>query len=253
MGLSKAVRFALAFSTLACGCLAHHDAKVQTALLPPPSDSPARHTGRLWVELGDATWETQCRVPKGQRELCFAGVRRAMFAALSRGLWTSFPDVLLRDQDSIPLGDYLLVLNVSIDALAPDAAGPGWSAAASGGFRLSRDGKTLVEEKLGSRSRPSFAYGSALGVGAGEVVDAFATHVAQVLGGVPEDRPLRAAPLPAVVAESVGPRAPTPIAPAPIAPAMGPATEPALTGPVETAEPPAAPGVSLPTTPVAAR
>jgi hypothetical protein len=187
-----------------------HDAKVQTALLPPPSAAPVQHTGRLWVELGSATWENQCRTPAGQRMVCFDGVRRAAFGALERSLWTSFPEVALRDGEALQTSDYLLVLDVTVNALPPDAEGPGWSAVAAGGFRLSRDGKVLHEERLGSRSRASFAYGGALGVGAGEVVDAFAAHVAQVLGAVAEERPLRAAPLPAVVAEVLTPATPTP-------------------------------------------
>jgi len=195
---------------LACcllgGCMQNHEAKVQTALLPPPA-TPVRHTGRLWVELGSATWENQCRTPKGQRMVCFDGVRRSALGALERSLWTSFPDVAERDGDALGAGDYLLTLDVTIDALPPDAEGPGWSAVAAGGFRLSRDGKVLHEERLGSRSRAAFAYGGALGVGAGEVVDAFAAHIAEVLGTVAEERPLRPAPLPAVVAEVLTPAA----------------------------------------------
>jgi hypothetical protein len=208
------------------GCMQHHEARVQTALLAPPSAEPVRHSGRLWVELGDATWENQCRTPQGQRLLCFDGVRRAAFGALERSLWTSFPEVMLRDGDALRPGDYLLTLDVTINALPPDAEGPGWSAIAAGGFRLSRDGKVLHEERLGSRSRASFAYGSALGVGAGEVVDAFAAHVAEVLGAVPEDRPLRAAPLPAVVAEVLAP-AGAAASPASAPPAAVPGVSPA--------------------------
>jgi hypothetical protein len=271
MGLSNAIRASmLACLFAATGCFMHHEAKVQSVLLPPPSEAPVRHTGRLWVELGSATWETQCRSPKAQRELCFTRVRKATFGALRRGLWTSFPEVILRDGESIPTGDYLLQADVSLDAHAPDAGGPGWSAIASGGYRLSRDGKVLLEEKLGSRSRASFAYGSPLGVGAGEVVDAIAAHIAQSLGGVPEDRPLRPAPLPAVVAETVGPAAPAPVpAPQPASTVTAPASAgndvPALTAPVQgggpaepAAEPPPEPAsswpsVSPPMTPIAAR
>jgi hypothetical protein len=254
MGLSKVVALSLLAVTGATGCVQHHQAKVQTALLPPPSESPVQHTGRLWIELGDVTWENQCRTPKGQRQVCFDGVRKAAFGALARSLWTSFPEVTLRDGDAVPAGDYLLKLDITIDAVPPDADGPGWSALAAGGFRLSRDGKTLHEERLGSRSRASFAYGSALGIGAGEVVDAFAAHVAGVLGSVAEDRPLRPAPLPAVVAEVLmqsnvpspasaepsSPAAPT-TAPAP-GPDSAPAPEPApITAPVQTAPMPATP------------
>jgi hypothetical protein len=223
------------------GCMQNHEAKVQTALLPPPSATPVQHTGRLWVELGNDTWENQCRTPKGQRMLCFDGVRRATFGALSRSLWTSFPDVALREGDALAPGDYVLTLDVTLNAQAPDGEGPGWSAVAAGGFRLSRDGKILHEERLGSRSRPAFAYGGALGVGAGEVVDAFAVHVAEVLGAVVEDRPLRPAPLPSVVAEILTP-ASAPAAP----PAVAPPLEVVPMTPAEAAPAPAAATEAVP-------
>lgn len=237
MGLSKVIVSSFLALTALAGCMQHHQAKVQTALLPPPNENPVQHTGRLWVELGDATWENQCRAPKGQRQICFDGVRKAAFGALARGLWTSFPDVTLRDGDAIPAGDYLLKLDITIDAVPPDADGPGWSALAAGGFRLSRDGKTLHEERLGSRSRAAFAYGSALGVGAGEVVDAFAAHVASVLGAVAEERPLRPAPLPAVVAEVL--MQSSPAAAAPAADGLPASTAPDASPPVPA--PPSAP------------
>lgn len=257
MGSSKAVCLAVVCASLVSGCFAHHEATVQTALLPPPSEAPVRHTGRLWVELGEATWATQCRAPLGQREVCFANVRRSMLGALSRGLWTSFSEVSAYEGEAIAPGDYRLKLDVSLDAAPPDAAGPGWSAVASGAYRLSRDGKVLVEEKLGSRSRASFAYGSALGVGAGEVIDAFAAHVAGVLASVPEQRPLQAVPLPAVVAETIRAVAPAtaassaPVVTPPVVVAAPPAGQTATPAAGESAEP--APSLSPPTTPVAAR
>lgn len=234
MGLSK---LCLALSTLAgvslAGCMQHHSAKVQTALLPPPTATPVLHTGKLWVELGPATWETQCRSPKNQRLLCFDGVRRATATALARSLWTSFPEIALRDDgEKLETGDYVLTLDITLDAIPPDAEGPGWSALAAGGFRLSRDGKVVREERLGSRSRASFPYGAALGVGAGEVVDAFAAHIAEVLGAIPEERPLPPAPLPAVMAEVLTPAPSTkpsaPPAALPVAtPSAGTAAKPA--------------------------
>lgn len=240
MGSSKLFMSAVLFTTLA-GCL-HHEAKVRTASLPTPSPSPVQHTGRLWVELGDATWEHQCRSPKGLRELCFTGVRRAAFSALERSLWNSFPEIVLREGGSIPAGDYLLKLDVTIDASAPDQRErSGWSALATGGFELSRDGRVLRSEKLGSRSRADFGYGSALGVAAGEVVDAFAVHVAQVLGTIPEDRPFQPIPLPAVMAEVVMPGAtPTPAAASEVAPPsapVAPATPPLEPTPAAGASP----------------
>jgi hypothetical protein len=227
-------------SALSCvslaGCLQHHSAKVQTALLPPPSATPVLHTGKLWVELGSATWENQCRSLKNQRLLCFDGVRRAAFNALSRSLWTSFPEVALRDGDRLETGDYILTVDVTIDAVPPDAEGPGWSALGAGGFRLSRDGKVVREERLGSRSRAAFPYGTALGVGAGEVVGAFAAHIAEVLGAIPEERPLPMAPLPAVMAEVVTP-----------AHLGAPAHSAPATSPVPSPSPSAPPATPLPT------
>jgi hypothetical protein len=232
---------ALLTCALLSACVQNHEARVQTALLPPPIATPVQHTGRLWVELGNATWENQCRTPTGQRMVCFDGVRRAAFGALERSLWTSFPNVALRDGEALAPGDYLLTLDVTLTASPPDAEGPGWSAIASGGFRLTRDGKLLREERLGSRSRAAFAYGGPLGVAAGEVVDAFAAHVAQVLGGIAEERPLTPAPLPAVVAEVLMPNpdatspaaAPAPeVAPVPSSPEPSPPSEPAAHAPL---------------------
>jgi hypothetical protein len=196
------------------------------------------------VELGEATWENQCRTPRAQRLLCFDGVRRAAFGAIERSVWTSFPQVALREGHALLPGDYLLQLDVTLDAAPPDAEGPGWSAVASGGFRLSRDGKVLHEERLGSRSRATFAYGSALGVGAGEVVSAFAAHVAQVLGAVPEEHPLQPSPLPAVIAEVLTP-----------APAASPADTPSGAPATPAESSPAAPSAPAEGTelPVAAR
>jgi hypothetical protein len=254
MGRFKLHHFAALSITLLSGCM-HHEASVRTASLPAPSQTPVQHTGRLWVELGDATWEHQCRTPAGQRELCFTGVRRAAFGSLRRSLWSSFPEVLLREGDFVPRGDYVLKIDVTLDASAPDDAGrPGWSAVATGGFALSRDGKLLRSEKLGSRSRADFGYGSALGNAAGEVVDAIALHVAEVLSGLPEDRPLRAVPLPAVVAEVLAPvnvpvnvpespavpQSPTPAPPAELVPAASPAAEAPAASPVEAPVPVAA-------------
>lgn len=261
MGSSKILGFSALAVSLLAGCM-HHDAQVRTASLPTPSASPVQHTGRLWVELGDATWEHQCRVPKGQREVCFSGVRRAAFGALQRSLWNSFPEVALREGDTIPPGDYLLKLDVTVDAVAPDQAErTGWSTLATGAFALSRDGQVLRSEKLGSRSRADFGYGSALGVAAGEVVDAFALHVAEVLGTIPEDRPLKPAPLPAVMAEVITPAAappinivPVPADPTPVPAAEpAPSPEPAAEAPVELPAPAAAPTAPAETAPVAAR
>jgi hypothetical protein len=228
MGPSRILAFAVpVVASVSLGaCAQYHDARVQTALLPPPSATPVVHSTKLWIELGNATWENQCRSPKGQRPLCFDGVRRAAFGALERSLWTSFPEVALRDGDALQAGDYVLRLDITLNALPPDAEGPGWSALAAGGFQLSRDGRVLHEERLGSRSRATFPYGSAIGVGAGEVVDAFASHVAEVLGAIAEDRPMRAAPLPAVVAEVLTPVTPPDSTPPPPAPASEPAPVP---------------------------
>lgn len=258
MGPSKFLSIALLSCLGAFSCMQHHEARVQTAVVPPPSATPVQHSGRLWVELGSVTWENQCRTPPGQRMLCFDGVRRSVFVALERSLWSSFPNVALRDGETLRPGDYLLQLDVTINAQPPDADGPGWSAMATGGFRLVRDGKVLREERLGSRSRADFAYGRALGVGAGEVVDAFAAHVAEVLSAVPEDRPLSPTPLPSVVAEVLTPAA-LPAAsvsvPAPAGEPSSPAPAPAAdTAPVTAPAPDAPPEPTVSSAPpIAAR
>lgn len=262
MGSSKILALtALSFCS-SVGCM-HHDATVRTASLPAPSASPVQHTSKLWVELGDATWEHQCRSPQGLREVCFSGMRRAAFGALERGLWSSFPDVLLREGDAMAPGDYLLKLDVTVDAVPPDAAERlGWSALATGAFELSRDGRVLRSERLGSRSRGDFAYGSALGAAAGEVVDALAVHVAEVLGAIPETRPLAPTPLPAVMAEVLLPSTgPTPAPPAPSnvdsAPAPTPTTpsiDPSVVPePAATSATDPTPAPATDPTPVAAR
>jgi hypothetical protein len=87
-----------------------------------------------------------------------------------------------------------------LDALPPDQSGPGWSAGARGRFRLMRDGQVLLQETTASRSRPHFAYGTPLGDGATEVIDATIQHIARSVFSLQEARPYQPAPLPQVAA-----------------------------------------------------
>jgi hypothetical protein len=159
-----------------------------------------RHSGRLWIELDGYTEGSQC-VSRGERPVCFLGVDDQLARSLERVLWPAFPDVRVkRKGDDLSPGDYILLVSLDLDALPPGERGPGWSASASGSWRLIRDGIPLATEKVASRSRSDFPYGHTLAVGASEVVDAIAVHVAVTVGGLPETRPDPAVPLPQVVA-----------------------------------------------------
>jgi hypothetical protein len=183
----------------ACG--QYHQAEVRSAAFPPPLEQPVLHSSRLWIELSPATRDAQCIEPKLERKLCFERVEEAFGSSLAQSLWTSFPGVFAhgRGEDVLP-GDYVLHVDVKVEGLAPDPSGPGWSARASGQWKLTRDGAVLAGQEVSARSRPDFGYGRPLGVGAGEALDAIAAHIAAVLGQLPESRPLRPVPLPEVVA-----------------------------------------------------
>lgn len=161
-----------------------------------------RHSAPLWVNLVPGVSPSECVEPPESRKLCFAELDTALATALERGLWPSFPRVLPvgRHDDPAP-GDYVLTVELNLDAIPPGPSGPGWSALAHGNFRLTRDGAELASEDVESRSRAEFAYGRPLGVGASEVVDAVALHIAMTLGSIPEAKPDRPTPLPAVVAK----------------------------------------------------
>ena len=161
-----------------------------------------RHSAPLWVNLVPGVSPSECVEPPESRRLCFAELDTALATALERGLWPSFPRVLPvgRHDDPAP-GDYVLTVELNLDAIPPGTSGPGWSALAHGNFRLTRDGTELASEDVESRSRAEFAYGRPLGVGASEVVDAVALHIAMTLGGIPEAKPDQPSPLPAVVAK----------------------------------------------------
>jgi len=194
-----------AFGFVASGCYHSHQAVVQTAALPPPPDPVVRHSKQLWLELEPGVGSSQCVAPERMRSLCFEDVDRALTGSLSRALWTSFPGVHeLGFMDKPKPGDYVLHIDLRLDAAPPSAGGPGWAAVATGQWHLSRDGKMLAGESVESRSRADFGYGRPLGVGAGEVVDAVAFHVGVLLGALPEATPDRPIPLPPVSARALG-------------------------------------------------
>jgi len=141
--------------------------------------------------------ENDCVSPKNARLLCFERVRSTLGGALTRSLWTSFPGVEVGAQKVSP-GDYVLHVDLDLEALPPDPQSPGWSAGARGQWSLERDGKTLSGAQVASRSRADFAYGAPLGAGASEVIDAIAVRIGMTLGGVPESRVVAPVPLPEV-------------------------------------------------------
>ncbi|MEO6603606.1 MAG: hypothetical protein ABIQ16_27225, partial [Polyangiaceae bacterium] len=148
-------------------------------------------------------------------------------SALTRSLWTSFPGVeVARSNKFVPPGDYVLHIDLDLEALPPDANAPGWSAGARGNWRLERDGQTLAGEQVSSRSRADFAYGAPLGAGASEVVDAIAVRIGMTLGGVPESRVISPVPLPAVATAPLNaPSGTESPASSPAAPSAAPAPE----------------------------
>ncbi|MBI3204251.1 MAG: hypothetical protein HYZ29_22125 [Myxococcales bacterium] len=185
---------------LALACSHHHHAPVQSADLAPPPIALVPHSGRLWVEL-EGTPDRQCERTATERALCFADVHEALGSALARTLWPSFPVVSVKGKgDNVQPGDYLLHLRLRIDSRPPDATGPGHAARVSGSWQLVRDGLPLAGESVAARSRGDYAYGRALGSAAGEAVDAVSLHIAEVVGTLPELRPVAQRPLPPVAA-----------------------------------------------------
>ena len=162
-----------------------------------------RHPARIHVQLPEAaTADAQCVAYEGYQTLCFTGIRDALEAALSDLLWPSYREVRVRHHgDELERGDYLLQVELTLDALPPDATRYGWSAAAKGRWRIVRDGLPIKGEALSTRSRGDFAYGSGLGDAAGEVVEAVAAHIAQIVARLPEPKVVPPVLLPPVVAK----------------------------------------------------
>lgn len=201
----------IATLTLGCttlgliGCSSHHWAEVAKSELPPPPGQRVLHTDRLIVHVTNVSEETQCVAYEKYRPVCFYNVKTSLENGLVRSLWPSFPEVIVGSPKDADPSDYLLQVDVTMDALPPDDAGPGWSAGARSRFRLMREGTVLAEETLASRSRAHFPYGSPLGEGATEVMDATVMHVATVVSSVPESRPDEPKPLPRVAARAMKP------------------------------------------------
>jgi len=192
------------------GCALEHRAPLRSAELPPLAPT-VLHANRLWIDVAERMPENDCVAPGNARLLCFEQVRSTLSGALSRALWTSFPSVEIGARGVQP-GDYVLHVDLDLEALPPDAQSPGWSAGARGQWRLERDGKTLAGAQVASRSRADFAYGAPLGTGASEVIDAIAVRVGMTLGGVPESRVVMPVPLPEVATSPLASTTPTPAA-----------------------------------------
>ncbi len=169
-----------------CG-ITYHQAEIRSSRLAPPAEPVTRHSAPIWLEIDPGVVPSQCVVPRGQRKLCFEDVHGALATALSQSLWTSFPDApVLGPGDEPHPGDYRLVIELRMEAVPPSEGGPGWAALGRGKFRLIRGQQTLATSALESRSRAEFAYGKPLGIGASEVIDAIATHIAGELSKIPE-------------------------------------------------------------------
>lgn len=189
------------------GCTTHHWAPIEQTELPPPPGERVLHTDRVVIHVTQESQETQCVAYEKHHPICFYNIRPALEQGLTRSLWPTFPEVIVGTPKDAGPSDYLLEVEVTLDALPPDDAGPGWSAGARSRFRLLREGKVIAEETLAARSRAQFPYGAPLGEGATEVVNATVLHVASAIYQVPESRPDSPMPLPEVAARNVGPSA----------------------------------------------
>jgi hypothetical protein len=201
------------------GCGLEHRAPLRSAELPPLAPT-VLHANRLWIDVAERTPENDCVAPGNARLLCFERLRSTLSGALSRSLWSSFPGVEVGAGQISP-GDYVLHIDLDLEALPPDAQSPGWSAGARGKWRLDRDGKTLAGEQVASRSRADFAYGAPLGQGASEVVAAIAVRIGMTLGGVPESRVVMPVPLPEVASAPLANPSTRPTSSSALPPAAG--------------------------------
>src|SRR5690606_21854360 len=106
-------------------------------------------------QLPEATTaDAQCVAYEGYQTLCFTGIRDTLEAALADLLWPSYREVRVRRHgDELEPGDYLLQVELTLDALPPDASRYGWSAGAKGRWRIVRDGLPIKGEALSTRSR----------------------------------------------------------------------------------------------------
>jgi hypothetical protein len=190
----------LLLSSMVSGCgITYHQAEIRSARLSPPAEPVTRHSSPIWLEIDPGVVPSQCVLPRGQRKLCFEDVHGALATALSQSLWTSFPDApVLGPGDEPHAGDYRLVVELRMEAVPPSEGGPGWAALGRGKFRLVRDQQTLATSSLESRSRAEFAYGKPLGIGAAEVIDAIASHIAGELSKIPETQTAPERTLPTV-------------------------------------------------------
>ena len=213
------------FVLLASGCNLEHHAPLRSAELPPLAPS-VLHANRLWIDVAERMPENACVSPGNARLLCFENFRSTLGKALTRSLWSSFPSVELVGSKTPLDGDYVLHVDLSLEALAPDANSAGWSAGTRGSWRLERAGlaanETLAGEQVASRSRGDFAYGAPLGIGASEVIDAVAVRIGMALGAVPESRVVAPIPLPEVATAPLPPPSTTTTEPGSVAkPAAG--------------------------------
>ena len=200
--ISKLPRiFCGALVILVTGCNLEHHAPLRSADLPPLSPG-VLHASRLWIDVAERMPDNACVAPGNARLLCFEHFRSTLGSALTRSLWTSFPSIEILGGKPPSDGDYVLHVDLDLEALPPDESRAGWSAGTRGTWRLERAGlvksEALAGEQVASRSRGDFAYGAPLGIGASEVIDAVAVRIGMALGAVPESRVVPPVPLPEV-------------------------------------------------------
>jgi hypothetical protein len=191
------------FCLILASCTTHHWAQVATSTLPPPPGPKVLHSSPLRVHVADATQDTDCVKHQDHHPVCYFNVRPAIEAGLVKNLWPAFPEVTLGEPEDAAPAEYVLEVDLELDALPPDASGPGWAAGVRGRYRLLRDGETVFESTLATRSRGEFPYGAPLGTGASEAMDAALQHIAREISQVDESRPDPITPLPRVASRVV--------------------------------------------------
>ncbi|HSC89451.1 MAG TPA: hypothetical protein VLC09_19350 [Polyangiaceae bacterium] len=202
--LSHALRLLSVSALASTACATHHWAQIETAELPPPR-AHELHASRLVIDTSRVGDGNQCVVHRDYSPVCFVDLKGELDRSLVQSTWPAFPQVVLGSQADAGPEDYVLQVDMQLDALPPDASGPGWSAGAKTRFRLLQGTRVLHEETLASRSEAEFAYGSTLGPPASSVVDASVRHIAERVSLIPESKQLSSPALPAVASRVVTP------------------------------------------------
>jgi hypothetical protein len=202
MSLYGSGKAAVLAACLLPGCALTHSAPISARPLPTPPGPHVVHQGRLLIVIGEDTRQTQCSKNDRYQPVCFEDVRHALGDFMREGFWPSFREARVGRAEDKTSDDYVLEVSVALEALPPDADGPGWSAGAKASYQLTHKGETLLSEALASRSRADFPYGAPLAQGATDTLAAIAYHIGTRVCQAPEAQPEVRPELPRVATQS---------------------------------------------------